>query len=148
MRLRTSFVDLPYSDSSQDWETSAGQLSDFVMTTEDVFTQLLKDAFETPYNTQPNILRNYGNPSVAQSYLPAEGLTPRIRLKAFVESTLDSMQTFWRAGTRFVSYTWPASDTDTDEVLIRIQVSLTDLGSTSYDKTLTWDVATMRATVT
>lgn len=144
---RVDFFDVPYDDTSQDWLTSGAKLAAFIKTHDEILSQAIKDALETPFNSSPYVLRNWGNEGFSDSYLPAAGDRPRLRIKGFMEEILGALRPFIRSPKPHATFVFPTLDTGTDEFTCRIELVMTDMQSTTYDHVVTWNATSKRASI-
>ena len=135
--VKTNFYDLEFG--SADFATSGG---DLVMATTHTqhMNQLLVDALESRFNSMKYIFRNWGFEGRLDDYTTTDNL-PKQKSYMFIAEILNVLSPFFR-NILAVSPAFTATG-----FTMRIELQLSDIARTSYDKTLTWDQNTKLASV-
>jgi len=137
---RVTFYDVSYDDALQDLETSAGDLAAFKNTHTEHMDQLLKDALESQFNSMKHIMRNWGFEGRTDDYTTTDNV-PKQKAYLFMGEILNVISPLF-LNIRAISPTFTATG-----FTFRIEAVLTDIAKTEYDKQLSFNQTTKRATV-
>lgn len=140
---RLPLYDAVYDVTAQDLELTAGDLSPWLSSYYDIFSQSLVDALESQFNSMKHILKLWGFEGRNDVYDTVDNI-PKQKAMLFIEEVLNALQ-FLFVDIESLTPNWSPSGFTGFEV--RIVATLADILRTPFDRTLKWDQNTKRASI-
>ena len=135
-------ADFSYDTTARDWAISGGDMV-ILTTMSDQLTQLIVDAMESTFNSEPYVNRAWGFEG-RNIDLSDNDDSKQYAMIQFVDEIM--------RGLRRMTKTILAKDfvfpRDQNNFSFTVEAVLSDISQTSYDKTFSWNGTTKRVTVT
>jgi len=143
MMNKISLYDVPYDPIAQDIGVQAGDISPFLSTYYDIFSQLLVDSLESTFNSMKQILKLWGFEGTLDDYTTVDNI-PKQKAMKFVEEILGSLSFLYTDIKGLTPNFSPSGFTGFE---FRIEATLADITATPFDRVLKWDQVTKRASI-